>query len=84
MKNRASLVYLQQKATSRLGRIMVLTGARQTGKTTLVQSGVTGYEFLSLEDPVTRPDFLALSAAQWRQQYPMAILDEIQKAPRLL
>ena len=84
MKNRASLAYLQQKATSRLGRIMVLTGARQTGKTTLVQAGVTGYEFLSLEDPVTRPDFLALSAAQWRQQYPMAILDEIQKAPRLL
>ena len=84
MKNRANLAYLQQKVGSRFGRIMVLTGARQTGKTTLVQAGVEGYQYLSLEDPVIRPDFLALSAAQWQQQYPIAILDEIQKAPRLL
>jgi len=39
------------------------------------------YAYLSLEDPLMRPDFLALPATQWQQQYPVAILDEIQKAP---
>jgi len=63
---------------------MVLTGARQTGKTTLVRSSLADYAYLSLEDPLMRPDFLALPATQWQQQYPVAILDEIQKAPRLV
>ena len=84
MKNRTILGHLQRKASSRFGRILVLTGARQTGKTTLAQAGLEGYRYLSLEDPVTRPEYLDLSAAQWRREYPVAILDEIQKAPRLL
>ena len=84
MKNRALLADMKQKSVSKFGRIIVLTGARQTGKTTLVRSGFGDYAYLSLEDPVVRPDFLALSAVQWQQQYPVAILDEVQKAPGLV
>ena len=84
MKNRSLLAGLQQKSVSKFGRIMALTGARQTGKTTLIRAGFGDYAYLSLEDPVVRPDFLALSAAQWQQQYPVAILDEVQKAPALV
>jgi len=84
MKNRSQGNYLKKKAKSRFGRILVLTGARQTGKTTLAQECFGEYEYISLEDPVVRPEFTALSATQWRQQFPVAILDEVQKAPSLV
>ena len=76
MKNRSILSYLKQKSKSKLGRIITLTGARQTGKTTLVQSGFPDYTYISLEDPVVRPEYTALSAPQWRENFPKAILDE--------
>ena len=85
MRCRSLLSQLRSLATtSSLGRIIVLTGARQTGKTTLAQRGFPEYVYLSLEDPVTRPEYSALSAAQWRAGYPVAILDEVQKAPSLI
>lgn len=84
MKNRTMLSFMKQKATTRLGRLIALTGARQTGKTTLVQAGFPEYDFVSLEDPIVRPDFIALSAAQWHQRFPRVILDEIQKAPSIV
>ena len=84
MKNRTVMAHLSEKAKSRFGRISVLSGARQTGKTTLVRAGFPEHEYISLEDPVVRPAFTALSAAQWHQQYPVAILDEVQKAPSLI
>ena len=62
----------------------MLTGARQTGKTTLAQRGFPEFSYLSLDDPVTRPAFAALSAAEWREQYPVAALDEVQKSPQLI
>lgn len=75
---------MKQKAKTRLGRLIALTGARQTGKTTLVQAGFPEYDFVSLEDPIVRPDFIALSAAQWHQRFPRVILDEIQQAPSIV
>ena len=85
MRSRSLLSQLRTLATtSSLGRIIVLTGARQTGKTTLAQRGFPEYTYLSLEDPVTRPEYSALSAAQWRASYPVATLDEVQKAPSLI
>jgi len=85
MRSRSLLAPLRKLATdSSLGRITVLTGARQTGKTTLAQRGFPEYAYLSLEDPVTRPEYSALSAAQWRAGYPVATLDEVQKAPSLI
>ena len=65
-------------------RIIVFTGARQVGKTTLVKQLLTDYEYLSIEDPVLRKSYLNLSAALWQKQYPKAILDEVQKEPQLI
>lgn len=62
----------------------MLTGARQTGKTTLVKQLFPDYPYLSIEDPVMRSQYTNLTAAQWEQLYPYAILDEIQKEPRLI
>lgn len=84
MKNRTMLSVMKQKVDTRLGRLIALTGARQTGKTTLIQAGFPEYDFVSLEDPIVRPDFIALSAAQWHQRFPRVILDEIQKAPSIV
>ena len=68
----------------KFGRIVVVTGARQTGKTTLAKHCFGDFKYISLEDPITRPQFTALSASQWHNMYPSAILDEIQKAPLLI
>ena len=84
MKNRTVLSLMKQKAGTRLGRLIALTGTRQTGKTTLVQAGFPEYDFVSLEDPIVRPDYTALSASQWYHRYPRVILDEIQKAPSIV
>ena len=84
MHNRTITQRLQHKASSRFGRITVLTGARQTGKTTLVRELFPDYTYLTLDDPITRPDYARLSAAQWQERYPLVILDEVQKLPALL
>jgi predicted AAA+ superfamily ATPase len=84
MKNRQIVSYLQQKNQSKFGRILVLTGARQTGKTTLVKAAFPNYEYLSIEDPVLRETYLNLTAQQWAKSYPNALLDEIQKEPRII
>lgn len=65
-------------------RIIVFTGARQVGKTTLVKQILPDYEYLSIEDPVLRKSYLNLTATIWKNQYPKAILDEVQKEPQLI
>ena len=84
MRNRELNIKLLQEKDSRFSRIIVLTGARQTGKTTLIKKVYPQYEYISFDDPVTRPDFLALSAQEWHVRYPCAILDEVQKAPSVI
>jgi hypothetical protein len=54
MKSRDLLHHLKEKSTSRFGRIVALTGARQTGKTTLVRHVFADYEYVSLDDPQDR------------------------------
>lgn len=84
MKNRQQKKIVLQKRTSKTGRIIVLTGARQTGKTTLAKKVFPDYEFISVEDPVLRSRYTQLSAQQWKNLYPLAILDEVQKEPVLI
>lgn len=84
MKSRTIKDALIEKNKSPLGRIIVLTGARQTGKTTLARACFPEYTYLSIEDPVMRGEYSLLTAAQWENSYPMAILDEVQKEPRLI
>ena len=84
MKNRKIVSYIQQKNKSKFGRILVLTGARQTGKTTLAKKSFPDYEYISIEDPVLRKTYINLTAQQWAKLYPDALLDEVQKEPLII
>ncbi|HHS95708.1 MAG TPA: ATP-binding protein, partial [Phaeodactylibacter sp.] len=84
MKSRYIKVNLLSKAKSPFGRIIVLTGARQTGKTTLARLAFPQYKYLSIEDPLMRIEYKTLTAAQWNLTFPFAILDEVQKEPTLI
>ena len=83
-KNRQIAGNVLSKKDSRYARIIVFTGARQVGKTTLVKHILPEYEYISIEDPVLRKTYTKLTASNWRAQYPKAILDEIQKEPQLI
>lgn len=84
MKNRKIADLIVQRNRWKTGRIIVLTGARQTGKTTLIRQLFPDYKYLSIEDPVMRGQYLRLTASQWKSLYPTAILDEVQKEPALI
>lgn len=84
MKSRFLKERLNNLGSSPLSRIIVLTGARQTGKTTLAKYCFPEYAYLSIEDPVLRIQYKKLTAGQWKINYPFAILDEIQKEPVLI
>ena len=62
----------------------MLTGARQTGKTTLVKNLFPDHSYISIEDPVLAEEYGKLTSSQWESLYPRAILDEIQKVPKLI
>jgi predicted AAA+ superfamily ATPase len=84
MKRRIIFDDLQKKQRSKLGRIIVLTGARQTGKTTVARHCFADYVYLAADDPVQVSDFLKLTSSQWHAFYPHAVLDEVQKKPELI
>ena len=63
--------------------ILVLTGPRQAGKTTLAQSTFPGKPYVSLEDPDTRA-FAEEDPRGFLARFPNgAILDEAQRCPAL-
>jgi len=84
MKNRALFDDIRKRINSRFGRILVITGARQTGKTTLVRNIFPEFPYISIEDPVVVEEYKKLTASQWKELYPKAILDEVQKEPQLV
>ncbi len=64
-------------------KAVAVTGARQTGKTTLVKQVFKGKPYLSLENPDTR-SFALEDPRGFLDSYPNgAILDEVQRAPIL-
>ena len=64
--------------------VVVLTGPRQSGKTTLVRSVFTEMAYVSLEDPDQR-EFAQSDPRGFLARYPQgAVLDEVQKTPDLL
>ena len=83
-KNRQIAALVHAVKDKKMGRILVFTGARQVGKTSLVKNVLQDYVYLSIEDPVTRKGYVGLTAAQWRLLYPKAALDEVQKEPQLI
>ncbi len=84
MKNRILKQQLIRKHSTSLGRILILTGARQTGKTTLLKNAFKDHTWVLLDDPVLRMQYASLTAQQWEDKFPRAILDEIQKFPSLI
>lgn len=84
MKRRILFADLQEKRRSKLGRIIVLTGARQTGKTTIARHSFADYAYLAIDDSVQCSSLMKLTASQWQNFYPYAVLDEVQKEPALI
>ena len=64
-------------------RLVVLTGARQTGKTTLVRSAYPGLRYLNFDSLQDRERAADLSASAWGRTVSAAVLDEAQKAPQV-
>lgn len=84
MKSRSRTAQVIQDASSKRGRLIVLTGARQTGKTTLVRRAFPDFAYVSLDDPASRPAFTRFSARDWIARFPRAIIDEVQKSPSII
>jgi len=64
--------------------IVVLTGPRQSGKTTLAKSVFSDKTYVSLENPDER-EFALQDPARFLQRFPAgAVLDEVQRCPELL
>ena len=62
-------------------RLVVVTGARQTGKTTLARSAYGSLRYLNLDAVELREDLRAVRTAQWAATVGPAVLDEAQKEP---
>jgi len=63
--------------------VVVVTGPRQSGKTTLARSAAPDAAYLSLEDPDTRAFATEDPRGFLRQLGPQTILDEVQRCPSL-
>ncbi len=66
---------------SELRRIAVITGARQTGKTTLARTAYSGLRYVNLDDVEARSALRSTRATAWAKTVGRAILDEAQKEP---
>jgi hypothetical protein len=64
--------------------VITITGPRQSGKTTLVQSIFSDFEYFSMEDPDIREFALTDPRRFLNKSKSPIILDEIQRAPELL
>jgi hypothetical protein len=64
-------------------RIAVITGARQTGKTTLVRDAYSDLEYINLDAPENRDVLHRIPSAAWAENIGNAIIDESQKLPEI-
>lgn len=64
--------------------VVTITGPRQSGKTTLVQTVFSEHEYFSLENPETRRRIDEDPASLFYPEGRKIIIDEIQKMPELL
>lgn len=64
-------------------RIVVITGARQTGKTTLVRNTYADLEYINLDAPENRDVLHQISSVAWSESVGNAVIDEAQKLPEI-
>jgi predicted AAA+ superfamily ATPase len=62
-------------------RLVILTGARQTGKTTLAKAVYPDLRYVNLDAPENREAVRSITSASWARDVGVAILDEAQKEP---
>lgn len=58
-----------------------MTGARQTGKTTLAKSKYSELHYINLDAPENREVLRSISTVAWAQSVGNAVIDEAQKEP---
>jgi hypothetical protein len=61
--------------------LVILTGARQTGKTTLAKHKYSDLKYVSLDAPENRDALRTQSTSLWHKDIGNAVLDEVQKEP---
>lgn len=64
-------------------RVVVVTGARQVGKTTLVRSRYPNLRYINLDAIENREALRTTPSATWGARIGPAIIDEAQKAPEI-
>lgn len=60
---------------------MVLTGARQTGKTTLARYAYPDLRYINFDAPEEREIVRSTRSAEWHSVVGLAVIDEVQKEP---
>lgn len=64
-------------------QVLLITGARQTGKTTLVKHKYPGLPYYNLDAIEFREQLSSISTFRWSKEVGMSIIDEVQKEPSL-
>lgn len=76
---------MRDLAESPVGKGLILTGARQTGKTTFLRREfLPSYEYHSFDEALYREQIARRPAADWIARGKNYIFDEVQKAPAFL
>lgn len=65
-------------------RLVVVTGARQTGKTTLLRQVYPGVRYVNLDAVENRVWLNSVPALSWGNEVGVAVLDEAQKEPSII
>jgi len=69
--------------SSKKKHLVLLTGARQTGKTTLALWKYPDLRYISLDAPENRETIRGMPTASWSRSVGNAVIDEAQKEPSL-
>ena len=77
-KYRVLTEYLSQLTERKL---ILLTGARQTGKTTRTKLNYPGLQYINLDAPENRELLREMATFSWGRDVGNAIIDEAQKEP---
>jgi len=64
--------------------LVVVTGARQTGKTTLMKGTYSGLRYVNLDSPEDRDVLRNTATASWARTVGPAVLDEVHKEPDVI